>query len=200
MNGIRPSVFAKTQRSFFRRQREFDRGSNTHQSTMHKIQFAKGVQGPKEMWRFNSLPGEKHRIGCFAKIGLYEENARIVFLALLLVIYLCFGALCFSFVERQNELEERDFYKEKYEDFMRIHCPSEKNGVPKFEKRHRRRHHRRHVSPSSVNCSQLIELLDLRGNFSLAGLMSDRPKWDFPGSFYFVGTVVSTIGEYLLRK
>lgn len=32
---------------------------------------------------------------------------------------------------------------------------------------------------------------------NVAGIRVDstRPRWDFPGAFYFVGTVVSTIGE-----
>jgi hypothetical protein len=31
-----------------------------------------------------------------------------------------------------------------------------------------------------------------------AGLLSQRPKWDFPGAFYFVATVVSTIGGWFI--
>lgn len=33
----------------------------------------------------------------------------------------------------------------------------------------------------------------------MAGIRVDaiRPRWDFTGAFYFVGTVVSTIGEII---
>lgn len=46
-----------------------------------------------------------------------------------------------------------------------------------------------------VNCTALDVLLDLRGNMSAAGFMTGTSKWDFPGAFHFVGTIVSTIGE-----
>ncbi len=29
---------------------------------------------------------------------------------------------------------------------------------------------------------------------TMAGLLSDRPSWDFPGAFYFTSTVISTMG------
>ena len=43
--------------------------------------------------------------------------------------------------------------------------------------------------------SQLRALLDAHARASTNGVLPDqRQRWDFSGSFYFVGTVVSTIG------
>ncbi|VDP28701.1 unnamed protein product [Heligmosomoides polygyrus] len=48
------------------------------------------------------------RVGCFARLGIYEENARFILISLLLALYLIFGAMLFHYVERENELEERE--------------------------------------------------------------------------------------------
>ncbi|VDL79096.1 unnamed protein product [Nippostrongylus brasiliensis] len=47
------------------------------------------------------------QVGCFARLGIYEENARFILISLLLVLYLVFGAFLFHYVERENEIEER---------------------------------------------------------------------------------------------
>lgn len=50
----------------------------------------------------------------------------------------------------------------------------------------------------SVNTTELETLLQHHGDATASGiLMEKRPRWDFAGSFYFVGTVVSTIGQYI---
>jgi hypothetical protein len=38
-------------------------------------------------------------------------------------------------------------------------------------------------------------LLHAYGNASAIGVINKRRRWDFPGSFHFVGTIVSTIGK-----
>ena len=60
-----------------------------------------------------------------------------------------------------------------------------------------RRHHLRN-SPQSLN--RLHELLYAYGNASATGIINKRRRWDFSGSFHFVGTIVSTIGKPLIRK
>ncbi|PIO71879.1 hypothetical protein TELCIR_06209 [Teladorsagia circumcincta] len=47
------------------------------------------------------------QVGCFARLGIYEENARFILISLLLVLYLIIGAFLFNYVERENEIEER---------------------------------------------------------------------------------------------
>ncbi|VDM77999.1 unnamed protein product [Strongylus vulgaris] len=46
-------------------------------------------------------------VGCFARLRIYEENARFILISLLLVLYLMLGALLFNHVERENEIQER---------------------------------------------------------------------------------------------
>jgi len=47
----------------------------------------------------------------------------------------------------------------------------------------------------SVNKTDLDHLLEIHNDAATAGFVDDvRTRWDFPGSFHFVTTVVSTIG------
>jgi len=55
-----------------------------------------------------------------------------------------------------------------------------------------RRHHLR-CSPLALQ--RLHELLYAYGNASATGIINKKRRWDFPGSFHFVGTIVSTIGK-----
>ncbi|VDM54731.1 unnamed protein product [Angiostrongylus costaricensis] len=76
-------------------------------TVMHKLQFARGI-GQREMLRANTLPSiTRAKVGCFARMGIYEENARFILISLLLVLYLIFGAILFHYVERENEVDER---------------------------------------------------------------------------------------------
>lgn len=54
---------------------------------------------------------------------------------------------------------------------------------------------RHHLRGSSQALQRLHELLYAYGNASAIGIINKRRRWDFPGSFHFVGTIVSTIGE-----
>lgn len=52
----------------------------------------------------------------------------------------------------------------------------------------------------TVNKSDLENLLKIHSEAESAGFVGNkRPRWDFSGSFYFVGTVVSTIGKLWYR-
>ncbi|KRZ12888.1 Translation initiation factor IF-2, mitochondrial [Trichinella zimbabwensis] len=114
------------------------------------------------------------RLGFCSSLRIAEENIRMLLLAVLLVIYLVIGAMLFSVIERKQEALERLLYSEKLEHFKMQHCTT--GGL------------------TLVNCSALDELLEMRGKMSAAGMSEHRSSWDFFGSFYFVSTVVTTIG------
>uniref|UniRef100_A0A0M3ICW5 Uncharacterized protein n=1 Tax=Ascaris lumbricoides TaxID=6252 RepID=A0A0M3ICW5_ASCLU len=74
---------------------------------MPKVLFAGGI-GQRELLRANTLPSmSRVKIGCFARIGIYEENARFMLLSLILLLYLSFGAALFNYLERDNEIREK---------------------------------------------------------------------------------------------
>lgn len=125
----------------------------------------------KELWQFPTTVTYKPQStrGCCAVLHLHEENARFVLLAIILSVYLLSGAAIFHCVERSQEIKDKQNYTDTINRFL--------------EKHHR-----------SINKSELLELLYIHGNASMQGLFYQRERWDFPGAFYFVGTLVSTIG------
>ncbi|XP_008292203.1 potassium channel subfamily K member 13 isoform X3 [Stegastes partitus] len=98
-----------------------------------------------------------------------EDNARFCLLAGLILLYLLCGAAIFSALEHPFELRARLLWKQQLDNFTR---------------RYR------------VNLGALHTLLRQYEEANGAGIRVDtlRPRWDFSGAFYFVGTVVSTIG------
>lgn len=117
--------------------------------------------------RMMSRPGRR---GCCKIIHLKEDNARFILLAIVMVLYMLSGAALFAALERDNELEEKRTYRQHIDNF--------KSKYP------------------LVNESDLQLLLDVHSQAESAGFVGNkRPRWDFSGAFYFVGTVVSTIGE-----
>ncbi|XP_024284148.1 potassium channel subfamily K member 12-like [Oncorhynchus tshawytscha] len=106
--------------------------------------------------------------GC-RSLHLNEDNGRFLLLAILIVLYLLCGAVVFSAIERPSEVQA---------------------------------HGKWNITLFNFSETFNISLEDL--NFFLreyetaiaAGIRADalRPRWDFTGAFYFVGTVVSTIG------
>ncbi|XP_071080961.1 potassium channel subfamily K member 12-like [Haliotis cracherodii] len=113
-----------------------------------------------------SRPGRR---GCCALLHLREDNARFVLLFIVMGIYMLAGAGIFMLLEAENETKERKHYQDAVDTFLSQY--------------------------PEVNRSRLQALLDLHGRAETAGIVGDkRPRWDFPGAFYFVGTVVSTIG------
>lgn len=106
------------------------------ETAMHKLQFARGI-GQREFLRANTLPSlSRTQIGCFARIHLYEvlyttvvehiyilkENARLILLALLLIAYMLCGAVLFRYLERDNEIIERQQYAELYRRVQWLYC------------------------------------------------------------------------------
>ncbi|KAH9380616.1 hypothetical protein HPB48_020017 [Haemaphysalis longicornis] len=110
--------------------------------------------------------------GCCRRfLHLREENARFALLAVVLLVYMIVGAVLFRALERPPELEARERYGRALHDFWLKY-----NGT---------------VDPVDVH-----RLLEEHSNASARNMVpGKRPRWDFVGAFYFVGTVVSTIGE-----
>ncbi|XP_051501137.1 potassium channel subfamily K member 13-like [Myxocyprinus asiaticus] len=107
---------------------------------------------------------------CCHGIGpLNEDNARFLMLALLIIIYLLCGAAVFSALEHPKEKLAKERWAQRIEQFAQKYNLSQddlKNFLRNYEEA------------------------------NVAGIRVDatRPRWDFTGAFYFVGTVVSTIG------
>ncbi|XP_076629368.1 potassium channel subfamily K member 13-like [Colletes latitarsis] len=102
---------------------------------------------------------------------LGEENARFVLLFVVLAVYMLAGAALFQRLESDLEIRQAAEYWRIYHTF--------------------RRHHLRN---SPVALERLDELLYAYGNASSSGIINKNRRWDFSGSFHFVGTIVSTIG------
>ncbi|MBN3310387.1 KCNKD protein, partial [Amia calva] len=109
------------------------------------------------------------RRGCCAALHLNEDNARFCLLAALILLYLLCGAAVFSAIEHPSEIRARHLWRERLHNFTQAH---------------------------NVSVPMLHDLLRHYEEANVAGIRVDslRPRWDFPGAFYFVGTVVSTIG------
>ncbi|XP_053459766.1 potassium channel subfamily K member 13 [Nycticebus coucang] len=100
---------------------------------------------------------------------LNEDNARFLLLAALIVLYLLGGAAVFSALELAHERQARQRWEERLANFSRGH---------------------------NLSRDELRGFLRHYEEATRAGIRVDnvRPRWDFTGAFYFVGTVVSTIG------
>ena len=107
---------------------------------------------------------------CCPRAPMNEDNARFCLLAGLILLYLLCGAAIFSALEHPFEMRARRLWKQQLENFTQ---------------RYR------------VNLGALHTLLRQYEEANGAGIRVDtlRPRWDFSGAFYFVGTVVSTIGK-----
>ncbi|XP_070150641.1 potassium channel subfamily K member 13-like [Polyergus mexicanus] len=103
--------------------------------------------------------------------GIAEDNARIILLAVVLAAYMLAGAALFQRLESDLEIGQAAEFWRVYHAF--------------------RKHHLR---GSPLALQRLHELLYAYGNASATGIINKRRRWDFPGSFHFVGTIVSTIG------
>ncbi|XP_076836121.1 potassium channel subfamily K member 13 [Brachyhypopomus gauderio] len=106
---------------------------------------------------------------CCFPLHLNEDNARFGLLAALILLYLLCGALVFSALERPSELRAHRRWEERLANFTRHH---------------------------GLSVESLEALLRHYEEAVVTGVRVDtlRPRWDFSGAFYFVGTVVSTIG------
>ncbi|XP_028809089.1 potassium channel, subfamily K, member 13 [Denticeps clupeoides] len=98
-----------------------------------------------------------------------EDNARFLLLALLILLYLACGAAVFSALEQPKERLAKERWAQRLEQFGQRH---------------------------NLSRAELDNFLRAYEEASVAGIRVDgtRPRWDFTGALYFVGTVVSTIG------
>ncbi|XP_069049116.1 potassium channel subfamily K member 13a isoform X2 [Lepisosteus oculatus] len=107
---------------------------------------------------------------CCCSVGpVPEDTARFLLLALLIVLYLLCGAAVFSALEHPKEKQAKERWAQRLDNFTQRYNLSRED-LERFL---------RHYEEANV-----------------AGIRVDsvRPRWDFTGAFYFVGTVVSTIG------
>lgn len=88
----------------------------------------------------------------------------------LMALYMLAGAAIFSSLERPAELHAHQLWERRLRDFSQEH---------------------------NISCEDLKTLLHHYEEARTAGIRTEpgRDLWDIPGAFYFVGTVVSTIGE-----
>lgn len=118
-----------------------------------------------------------HRAKCCNGFILKEDNARFLLLGVVLMLYMLLGALVFQAFEEDNERRDRQNHINRYNKSME--------------------ELRKAVADQNVNMTQVEELLYIWGNMTADGhKVEGRWLWDFAGSFHFVYTVVSTIGEY----
>ncbi|XP_049592189.1 potassium channel subfamily K member 12 [Syngnathus scovelli] len=110
-----------------------------------------------------------HRLEGCRSLHLNEDNGRFVLLALLVIIYLLCGAAVFSAIERPSELRAHGRWNGTLRNFSETF---------------------------NISLGELNSFLREYEAAIAAGIRADalRPRWDFTGAFYFVGTVVSTIG------
>lgn len=99
-----------------------------------------------------------------------RNAARFCLLALLIALYMLAGALVFSSLERPAELRAHRLWEERFKDFSHKH---------------------------QVSSDHLKSLLRHYEEARTSGVRAEQARalWDLPGAFYFVGTVISTIGE-----
>ncbi|XP_034024614.1 potassium channel subfamily K member 13 [Thalassophryne amazonica] len=98
-----------------------------------------------------------------------RETARFFLLFFLIALYMLAGAAMFSCLERPAELQAHQLWQRRLMDFTRKH---------------------------NIKHEDLKYLLCHYEKARTAGIRAEgsRALWDIPGAFYFVGTVVSTIG------
>lgn len=139
---------------------------------------------------------------------LTEDNARFLLLAIVLLLYMLAGAVIFQYLEADAETKmARDFWR-VYADFRRHYChllqnqqsvansatpsataASSANSSASAEQQHSQQ------DDLEDGMERVHQLLYAYGNATTAGIIHKRKRWDFAGSFHFVGTIVSTIGK-----
>ncbi|CAI4222581.1 unnamed protein product [Auanema sp. JU1783] len=137
---------------------------------MHKLQFARGI-GQREMLRANTLPSiTRAKVGCFARLHIYEENARLILISLILIVYLICGAFLFNHLEWENEQKERKELDARLQSYRRKYCGN------------------------NTKACDFHDLIDLISEANSIGIFNSRSRFDLYGSLFFSGTVISTIG------
>ncbi|KAK6322247.1 hypothetical protein J4Q44_G00070390 [Coregonus suidteri] len=122
-----------------------------------------------------ALMARKRSGDCCPRPPLNEDNARFCLLAGLILLYLLCGAAVFSTLEHPSELRARLLWDQQLDNFTLSH---------------------------QVSLGALHALLRQYEEANGTGIRVDahRPRWDFSGAFYFVGTVVSTIAPVFMSS
>lgn len=150
-------------------------------------------------------------MGCCSLLHLTEDNARFLLLAIVLVLYMLAGAALFQYLEGEAELRMVHEFWHMYLDFRRhyllllmqagnntsvhgneINCTS---STETNEDDTQQRNSTQDIDDSELDMDRVHQLLYAYGNATSVGIIHKRRRWDFAGSFHFVGTIVSTIGE-----
>lgn len=107
---------------------------------------------------------------CCRPLSPSMDTAHFTLLFLLIAIYMLFGAAVFSSLERPAELLAHQLWETRLKDFSQEH---------------------------NITFEALKSLLCHYEEARTAGIRTEKGRalWDIPGAFYFVGTVVSTIGK-----
>ncbi|XP_061828052.1 potassium channel subfamily K member 13 [Nerophis lumbriciformis] len=97
------------------------------------------------------------------------DTTRFALLGVLIALYMLAGAVLFSSLERSAEMLSHQLWEKRLRDFTGEH---------------------------NISYQDLNSLLRHYEEARTAGIRAERGRalWDIPGAFYFVGTVVSTIG------
>ncbi|XP_036931652.1 potassium channel subfamily K member 13 isoform X2 [Acanthopagrus latus] len=106
---------------------------------------------------------------CCSSLIPSRDTARCYLLFVLIAFYMLAGAAIFSSLERPAELQAHQLWEKRLRDFGQEH---------------------------NISHEDLKSLLLHYEEARTAGIRTEpgRALWDIPGAFYFVGTVVSTIG------
>ncbi|KAM9359469.1 potassium channel subfamily K member 13 [Symphorus nematophorus] len=106
---------------------------------------------------------------CCPSLNPSRETACFYLLFMFIALYMLAGAAIFSSLERPAELQAHLLWEKRLRDFSHEH---------------------------NISCEDLKSLLRHYEEARTAGIRTERGRalWDIPGAFYFVGTVVSTIG------
>lgn len=107
---------------------------------------------------------------CCPSLKPSRTTAQFYLLFLLIALYMLVGALVFSSLERPAELQAHQLWEKRSKEFRQKH---------------------------DISFEDLKSLLRHYEEARTSGVRSEeaRALWDLPGAFYFVGTVISTIGE-----
>ncbi|XP_057695375.1 potassium channel subfamily K member 13 [Corythoichthys intestinalis] len=97
------------------------------------------------------------------------DTACFGLLGVLIALYMLAGAVIFSSLERSAEIRAHHYWNTRFREFSHVH---------------------------NLSNQDLKSLLRYYEEARMAGVRVERSRalWDIPGAFYFVGTVVSTIG------